>query len=1175
MTMKRPQLFSATMAIAAVLLIFTDGNAFAGVTGSVYGSVKDRAGAAVVGATVITINTATGVRDTITTNGTGDYSFPTLPVGQYNIEFRASGFKVVRQTGLTLDVNSKILVDATLEVGNVTEQVDVTASALQVETSSTQLGEVIDSHRIAQAPLNGRSYTDLLSLQAGVAPISSGTTSGIVNNSPSGDLNPGNLSVNGGREDSNGFVLNGATVQDVAVNGAAIIPNLDSIAEFRILTANFDAEYGNFSGGQINVVTKSGTNQFHGNVFEFLRNTDLDARSYYDPAVGKFNQNQFGGTFGGPVRRDKIFFFGDYQGTRQVVGQSTGTIPVPSAADRIGQVSDLASQLSGSVTGAYWAGVLSQELGYPVRVGEAYYAPGCATSTQCVFPNAVVPQSAFSSPSQPLLKYIPLPNSGPYYSTSSFNQTLNDDKFGIRADANTRWGLLSAYYFFDKYTLNSPYGGSSLPGFAVVNTGQAQVVNLSDTKLIGKKAVNEFRFEVLRYPSVTNGASGGLGPSPSSQGFMEGPNTLGIIPIIPSLQGVVPVAFNNYSIGVGGPTNNYLTTYQWLDNFSKIVGSHNLKLGGTFNWIQDNRYILSFSNGSFSFNGQETGSDFVDFLIGAPSSFAQGQFARSHFRTRYLGLYAQDSWRAAPNFTVNYGLRWDVIMPWYDVYNRLNSFVAGEQSQVFPGAPEGFVFPGDPGIPSTVAPTRYNNFAPRIGLAYTPSFDAGPFAKLLGAPGKTSLRASFGIFYSSNQAFSEFYLVGDAPYGYFYSSPTFPLFATPYVDRQTGNIEGQRFPVTFPANGVSAKNPDNSVNWADFLPISSSPGFSPRNRTPYVEEYNLSLQRGIGSRTVLSLNYVGTQGHSLLANIESNPGNPGLCLSVSQAAQVGAGSPTCGPFGENNVYTTAAGQVINGTRAPFGIDFGANALSVTKAASNFNSAQVTLHYSASALQFLLGYTYGKSMDNAASSTGGSAGGQLIVTNPARGYALSPWDNRHNFVASYTWELPFDRFGFANRLTTGWKLSGITHFASGQPVTITENDDLSLLGTCGNGPGGCDDLPNFTPGHLKFSNPRKQNLAAGTNPYFNTSLFSLENLGELGNSSRRFFHGPGVDNYDMALLKNLRLTERMSIEGRAEFFNIFNHAQFSPPSGNINSATFGFVTNAGPGRIGQGSLKFIF
>jgi hypothetical protein len=515
-----------------------------------------------------------------------------------------------------------------------------------------------------------------------------------------------------------------------------------------------------------------------------------------------------------------------------------------------------------------------------------------------------------------------------------------------------------------------------------------------------------------------------------------------------------------------------------------------------------------------------------------------------------------------------------VIQPSYEVFNRLNTLVAGEQSKVFPTAPVGIVFPGDPGIPSSIVPARYNDFAPRVGLAYSPSVSSGPLAKLLGKPGKTSIRASFGTFFSGYQSFSTLYLVGDAPFGYYYSSPTYPLFATPYVDRQTGNVEGQKFPVVFPPAGTSPSHPDTSINWAQFEPI-ASPGFSPENRVPYVEQYSLSIQRGLGENVVLSLDYVGTEGHKLLGNVESNPGNESLCLSLSQPSQVAQGSPTCGPFGENNVYTTATGRTVYGTRAPFGYLFGAAAISETKAYSNFNSAQATLQYSAKALTFLLAYSFSKSMDDTSSSYGGSGGGQIIVTNPRLGYGLSSFDLTQNFVGSYVWNLPFPKLATANWLTSGWQLSGITHFATGFPVTMNENDDNSLLGTCNNGPGGCDDLPNYTPGHLNISNPRKQNLATGTNPTFNTSLFSVESIGTLGNSNRRFFHGPGIDNYDMALMKDVRIKERMRVEARAEFFNVFNHAQFNLPSGNINSSTFGFVTSAGPGRIGQGSLKFIF
>ena len=329
------------------------------------------------------------------------------------------------------------------------------------------------------------AITDLLALQSGVVPVTSLTSDtqqdvGVSAFSPSGDLNPGTISINGQREFANSFVLNGSDVEEDVNMGTAIVPNLDSIAEFRILTSNFDAEYGEFSGGQINVVTKSGNNGFHGNAFEFLRNTNLDARNYFSPTRGAFDQNQFGGTVGGPIRKNKVFFFADYQGTRSTQGIDTGQIPVPSMQDRSGNLSDVASSLTGTVSGPNLAQLLTQKLGYGVTTGESYYFPGCTSAAQCVLPNAVIPQSAWSAPAANLLKYIPAPNnSNNTFSTSAYNQTLQDDKGAYRLDGTTRWGMLSAYYFMDGWSQNSPYpvaqGGANVPGFNALNQGTRAV----------------------------------------------------------------------------------------------------------------------------------------------------------------------------------------------------------------------------------------------------------------------------------------------------------------------------------------------------------------------------------------------------------------------------------------------------------------------------------------------------------------------------------------------------------------------------------------------------------------------------------------------------------------------------------------------------------------------------
>src|SRR6202522_2013007 len=339
------------------------GAAWAGVGGSISGSITDPTGAAIAKAAITLVNPHTGVKQSVVADDHGSYSFPVLPVGSYVLEVNHPGFKPYRRTGMVLDTSRALQLDVVLLVGERSDAINVSDSAVHLETSSSQMGEVINSEQMSAVPLDGRSYTDLLSLQAGVAPATSITSStvqdvGASALSPSGDLNPGTISINGQREFANAFIVNGSDAEEDVNMGTAIIPNLDSIAEFRILTSNFDAEYGEFSGGQINVITKSGSNAFHGDLFEFLRNTDLDARNYFSPTRGAFDQNQFGGTFGGPIRKNKVFFFVDYQGTRQRQGVDTGLIPVPSVPDRSGNLSDGASSLTGTVTGSYWANQL-------------------------------------------------------------------------------------------------------------------------------------------------------------------------------------------------------------------------------------------------------------------------------------------------------------------------------------------------------------------------------------------------------------------------------------------------------------------------------------------------------------------------------------------------------------------------------------------------------------------------------------------------------------------------------------------------------------------------------------------------------------------------------------------------------------------------------------------------
>jgi hypothetical protein len=1155
---------------------------WAGVGGSISGTVKDASNAVVPEATVEATNLGTGAQQQTATNDEGFYSFPDLPVGRYEISIEKTGFKPYRRTNIAINGNSTVVVDVALEIGEQSQAVTVNESAIQTETSDTQMGEVISAAKMVAVPLNGRSYTDLLALQPGVAPATSLTSNtqqdvGVSALSPSGDLNPGTISINGQREFANAFIVNGSDVEEDINSGSAVIPNLDSIAEFRILTNNFDAEYGEYSGGQINVVTKSGTNEFHGDGFEFLRNTNLDARNYFSPTRGTFDQNQFGGTFGGPIRKKKIFFFADYQGTRLTEGVDTGQIPIPSLQDRSGNLSDLEKSLTGTVTGQYWANLLSQELGYSVSPGEPYYITGCTNSSQCVLPNASISMHAWSAPAKNLLQYIPKPNVGAdTFATSTYNESLRDDKGAYRLDYNSRWGLLTAYYFLDDYTLNNPYpvaqSGASVPGFNALYIGRAQLLSVGDTKTLGTSAVNDFHFSYMRDYNDLGKPVGGLGVSLASQGFVTGAGTPGILPLNPSGQGVENIVFNSFSIGTNAnelrQVNN---TFQWIDNFSKVMGQHTMKVGVQFHYDQINTNPIAQFNGNFLFTGSETGSDFADFLLGIPSQYNQSQLQPYYGRNKYVGLYGEDSWRVRSNLTLNYGLRWDRIEPWYEKNNGISTFEAGKQSVVFPGAPAGILFPSDPGIPRTLAPAGNLGFAPRIGVAYTPNANGGTLlGKILGGPGKTSVRAGFGIYYTAIEGLSVGILAGNAPFGITYSSPAPPLFATPFVTASTGQDQGQPFPVGLATGEASSSSPNSNINWSQFEPISGIPGYAATNRIPYVREYMLSMERQLGANTVLSASYVGNQGRRLLVLAEANPGNPSLCLSLSQTQDVAPGSPTCGPFGESNVFTTTSGQVIHGTRGPLGSNFGSVTEQETIGKSNYNALELSLRHRSGRLEISAGYTYGNSMDDSS-----NLGEEVNPINPSLSYALSSFDIRHNLVVSYNYQLPLEYlFHASNRWTQGWELSGITHFSTGLPVTLVNYGDNSLLGAEPNGINNFGvDEPDFTPGPLDLNhNPRNGQ------PYFNTSLFSENALGTPGNAPRRFFYGPGMNNFDMAVLKNFHLSESKSLQFRIEGFNVFNHAQFFGPqsvNGNIGSSTFGEVVSADPPRLVQAALKFSF
>jgi hypothetical protein len=1138
----------------------------------------DPSGAVVRGATITLVNSALRSEYKAISNGQGFYSFPALPVGHYEVTIEASGFKTEKKTNLTVDTDAALRLDAVLTVGQHSENVTVVAEAAlveaQVDTVATHLGELVTGSQMTSLPLNGRSYTDLLPIQPGVSPVSTllpnsvimaGVTGGL---SPSGNLNPGNLSIDGQRESSNGFLVNGIDVQEHMNGGTSIVANLDSIGEFRVLRANFDPEYGNYNGGVVTVITKSGSDSFHGNAFEFLRNTALDARGYFDPNRPVFRQNQFGGTVGGVVKRGKIYFFADYQGTRTNEGVETGNITVPSLQDRAGNLSDIASSLTGIVSGSNIASLLSSELHYKVTAGEPYSQ---------VFPNAVIPMSAWSAPALALLQYIPSPDSGPdQFSTSAYPQTVRDDKTSGRIDANIgRWGQLSGYYFFDDYNLDNPYpgqqGGASIPGFDALTFGRAQLVSLGDAKVFRAGTVNEFYIGYLRNANVIGQPKGTLGVSQAAQGFSTNAAAGGFTIQAPQFEGVENMVFPSFVMGVPITNETQINNTLYLsDTFSKVMGTHTLKVGGQFHWDQVNEHPNATFNGTFNIDGTETGSAFADFLIGVPSNFTQSSGQPFYLRNRYAGLFAQDSWRARPDLTVNVGLRWDYIMPFSEKYNQLQTIIPGRQSVLYPGLPEDLVVPGDPGIPSTISPSKAHNFAPRIGIAYAPRFDRGILKEIFGDSGKSSIRASYGIFYTAFGGLSAGVMYAVPPFGFNYLTPEPPLFATPFINAADGGQNTNPFPLTFPPHNVSASNPDRQ-SFASQIPISADVSLYYRDAVPYTDNYMFSFERQIARSTLLTLSYVGNEGHHILAVVSNNPASQALCLSLSQPSEVAPGSPTCGPFGEDALITSASGQVNHGVRDGIGSNYQEDTWQKTIENSSYNALETNLRCIGKRSDFLLGYTYSKSIDQ-----GSNLGEQLNPLNPEATRAISAWDMRHNFVGSFRVDLPFDLVSGHNRFTDGWSIAGTARFATGLPVTLLDDSDNSLLGTLGNGVNNyLLDTPEYHGAPLDINtNPRNGR------PEFNhtKAAFTTETLGQLGDVPRRFFHGPGISNFDMTLTKMLKVTESKLFEFRLEAFNAFNHAQFYGPAavdGQVNDLNFGYVVSNAPPRLVQLGAKFAF
>ena len=951
-----------------------------GTGGRILGRVADPSGAVLGQVKVAATNDATGVGHDALTNDSGDYVFPDLPVGTYSLTFDLTGFKKSVRHGIALDVNQVITLNMTMQLGAAQEVVNVTSEAPLVDTTSTQLGAVVNNRSVNELPLNARDTYQFLQLQPGVQSQlgSSGSTF-----YGSGDA--GAVSVNGGRGRSNNFSVNGGDANDAFVNLPTVQPTPDAIEEFRVISNTFDAEYGRNSGAVVNVITKSGTNQWHGDIYEYFRNTVLNAQGYFNTVKPQENQNQFGGTFGGPLKKDRTFFFTSYEGRRVRQGISGQTVLVPTPQERTGDFSGQAA-FGGGIADAFAAQALDGRPNCDSSLGLAQggiysmYTTGGYSSTNPlpwanVFPTNVIPAGCQDPVAVDLLRFVPGANrsDGSYQAVPVSSE--RQDQFTVRIDhhINDHQNFSFYYYYTDDNQLQPFYdfqaSGANIPGFGAKVGSRYQQYNPSHTWTISNSLVNEARFTYMRegqltfqhpqntgsiYSSCSSAAAQAVcfnGTSDSSVGSNSIVGQLGTNPQygittgLPSDRTGVPFVgvAGGFAIGNGweGELPQVGNSFMWADNLTWVKGSHTAKFGVDVRRDRFDQTLYYNVSGDYSFNSTTENSvyssdNYPGYLLGLDDSYSQGSAQRENVRTTGFYLFAQDSWKINPSLTLNYGLRWELDTPLTDVLHHVQTFRPGQNSTVYPCQltageqasfgvstcadagvePTGLVVPGDQGVQAGLTQTYYKAFAPRIGIAYSPNFTNGALGKIFGSNGKTSIRSGWGLFYNPMEQLVLEQFGAEPPFG---GSTYLPatFLNTPFI-AQSGTVNPNPF------NGILSPAPGTAQDWSSFRPMLLYGDFQPHMRTQYTAQYNLTIQRELARDIVMQLGYVGSQGHRLLASHDINAANPQTCLDImaiaaNNAANVQSyGAPgNCGPFAEDNQYSVTL-PASNGTLLPNG-----------------------------------------------------------------------------------------------------------------------------------------------------------------------------------------------------------------------------------------------------------------
>ncbi len=1084
--MKRSLLCSG---IAVVLLLLPRAALGQSATASLRGVVTDGTKAVVPGAEVVITSTDTAQQHAQRADSHGEFSFQELFVGDYRVEVRSADFATWVNARLHLDVGNQSQIAVQLVPASTQQTIEVSAEAARLQTNEIGQGAVVGAREIGSLPLNGRNFAQLGILQPGVRPASAGLMV------QGGFRRAGqNYEVNGQRPESNNFLVDGMRDINRLDAGYAFRPPADAIAEFRILTTTAPAEFGGTNGGITTIVTRSGTNTFHETLYDFFRNDALDANNYFAPKKEALKQNQFGGTAGGPLVHDHAYFFVYYEGLRSIQDITHGVV-VPTVAERAGDFSADAPILLNATRTPYGSSLAGQISPITARY----------------------------------LSYFPVPNTAenPHLAQTTNTSRYNSDQGGAKAD----WLLgtadvLSARYSYSTLALLSPYSelGADVPGFPVGYYTNTHLGGLTATHTFSPRTVltanlSFFQNHILLDKHLS-------GNSPQSFGFGYASTRL-------EATGAPLIMTQGYS-NVGDPIINPRDTvqndYALSTNLAHTQGKHVTSFGSQFRRTQINGYQANFASGTFSFTVQGyTDNALVNFLLGKPDIFTQagGDFTRD-LRGWELGAYAQDEYRLGPKLTLNYGVRYEITTPFKDIHNRLMAFTPGQQSTVYPNAPTGLLFPGDAGVPDTIAPVFGGDIAPRVGFAWDPAGNS-----------RTVIRSAYGIFYDEL-------------------------------------LNG----VGMPMRGASSALPNTvvrtltgTINYANPLATVVNP-FTPgqialpastftidRNLLPpYTQDWNFTIDRSLGGQ-LLSVGYIGAKATRLPRLVEANPAiyQPGATLANSGRRRLYSGC------------TLTAGTCKLGTAG----------LVEGNANSSFHSAQVSVtRRGTPALNYTLAYTFSKDLDYSSSlHMSGPAPwlnlGELDVPQnnlDLKGeYGRSLFDARHRFAGSVTYAVPFARnlTGLSRTVLDGWQVNALLAVNSSTPFTVYDSANVSLQAPHPGVSGMFGDRPDVV-GNPNAGAPHTVSQWVARSAF--RRLDPVANAGQFGDEQRNSVDGPAFGSLDASLDKNFALGEKTKLQFRAEAFNVTNHVNLITPVDDINSPVFGQITEAQAPRVLQFALK---